>query len=786
MRGSRLLCVLLHVLLQETKTVYSEDAAAGSCWSAVQQEVHDSHPAPRDFLKMARFVADFAKVINVNEIYFCLTQEAGLPEREITYIFASTLTRHAIFFSQCDIPSMQRSRRPLDAAGGREKRIPRYLLHPAALHITSRRVLPLTLTTLLALHKKNPLDFHHIVLGVDLPGCQMQVNAKARWFQASYDMTTQEVFTEELFLFADERESLRVPVTRWVHQDHVNDLSILHQPSIGPEDFQQHVVNVITMENPPGVRKCVPGHTQASPRHLEDNVCLATYLVFGPHFEFFWICSAGVRMTEAGETGGETSGETGGETSGETEGETSHYEGYHIDILTTLANTLNFRVKLRILPPDTAQFGVDKGDGNYSGLVGALQTWEADVALAGFSLTRERYQVMDFSEPIDYTGMRLYIWSNSSQHMIGWDTYILSFQWGTWLAILVLLGTMAAGFMVIVWHQRDEDPHFSNGHNVLFILFSCLVQQGSWVLPRTTRLQAVLCMFWLSCVILYASYTARLTSVLAVSSTSLPFSSLEEAVNTAEWRIGLLRGTSTIETLQVSQGAHYQKLYQDLARNPDLLYSSDVEGIQRVLTQRKYAVFAESATLDYLLRGNCSVVEVPGNHLMDYLYLGFRKGLPYAPIINRELMKMSDVGVLDRIHQYWWGTPVACNSPTSYTELGFSNILTAFLVLLAGYVVSLLLLVVELCCRPAQTSHKYLATHLTPRNRAQELHYGSSSCFTMTKTTPLQDLNHGQVYTRSTSGLHQVYTMANQTTTLFPRTSPGVSSQSTNILKCEK
>lgn len=32
------------------------------------------------------------------------------------------------------------------------------------------------------------------------------------------------------------------------------------------------------------------------------------------------------------------------------------------------------RVKLSILPPENAEFGLDQGDGTYSGLVGALQS----------------------------------------------------------------------------------------------------------------------------------------------------------------------------------------------------------------------------------------------------------------------------------------------------------------------------------------------------------------------------------------------------------------------------
>ena len=82
------------------------------------------------------------------------------------------------------------------------------------------------------------------------------------------------------------------------------------------------------------------------------------------------------------------------------------------------------------------------------------------------------------SQHLGYSGSNLYAQRNSSLEAIGWDTFVSSFHWGTWLAILVLLGIMTVGVWIIVHHQTDEDDHFTKGSNIVFILFSCLVQQG--------------------------------------------------------------------------------------------------------------------------------------------------------------------------------------------------------------------------------------------------------------------------------------------------------------------
>ncbi|KAG7163119.1 Glutamate receptor ionotropic, kainate 4-like 1 [Homarus americanus] len=662
-----------------------------ACWDAVQEEEPQPAPASEDFVRMARFVVEFAKLIKINEVYFCLMGETGLPNGVIKRIFASILSQHMMFFMPCDLSRMMGSINALDAGATPEDSVPQFLFHPAVLHLTTRKSLA---TTLITLWKQNLSDHFgalHIIMGVDLPPCQVQLEVTARWFQSSYNLNTKEVMTDEVFLFNDGRESLHVPVTKWhPHSTKTHSITILHEPDVGPEDFQGHAIQVIAMDYSPQITKSKPCKMVLSPKDdLHENVCHKNRI-------------EGVML-------------------GRSNKETAYYEGYLVDVIYTIVN-------LSVLPPESAEFGIDNGDGNYSGLVGALQSRKTDIALVGLSMTRERYQIMDFSEPIAYTGMGLFVWTNSSLHTIGWNTFVLSFHWGTWLAIILLLAVMTAGFWFIVQQQRNEDPHFNNGHNVIFIFFSCLVQQGSWILPTTGRAQGVLWMFWFSSVVLYASYTARLTSFLTVSSIRLPFSSLEQAVNTPGWKIGILKGTSTIQTLERSQKDYYKKLYKGLKQNPSPLFSSEIEGINRVLTEPKYAVFTDQLSMEFLLRGNCSIKQVPGSYLAGYLHLGLRKRLPYATVLNKELIKMSSGGLLDRMHQHWWGKSIPCEAPSPYTELGFSNILTAFMLLLAGAVISLLILMVELYFKRRSTKVLWSrkVRHGTDASVSQQLRYRKS------------------------------------------------------------
>lgn len=660
--------VVVVVLLALPLPTRGQDLSS-ECWSSLKGEEEAPSPPPsqRDLNNMGVFVAQFVKVIGVTEVYLCVTEESGLKNKTTERTLAVALARRSVFFMPCDLDKMRSVLQAIVKGTTYSSRTPTALQHPAALHITSRSALATTLGKLHGtLSGWGIPTGQHILLGVDLPNCDVFLeNVTSHWYQASYRMESGTVAAEEVFLFGDGREALKVPVASW---SATRGLTILYQPGIGPSDFQGHAVNVVTIIDRPLVMKMRVCRTNtsrpsSSSSFMDRHTC-------SKHF---------LRMEGQFGTGNQTV-----------------ITGYLVEVLLSLAKSFNFTVRLSTLPPDDAVFGTEMKDGNYNGLIGALQRKQADIALAAFSITDERLKVVDFSEVIGYSGMNIYAQRNSSLESIGWDTFVRSFHWETWLAILTLLGVMTVGLWVIVRQQANEDQHFAKGSNVAFILFSCLVQQGSWILPTTGRAQAVLWLFWFTSVVLYASYTAILTSFLTVSTVTPPFSTLQEAVKAPGWKIGMLKGTATPKILQRSKKEGYQKVYEGLVRDPSLFCDSREAGLDRIMSDSKFSFMADRDAMSYLIRGNCSVKEMTENFLAGFSHMGYRKHLPYAEVINRGLVKLESGGVMDRIHQQWWGKPIPCEAQSPFTRLGFSNILTAFMLLLAGIIVSSAIFALEI------------------------------------------------------------------------------------------
>ena len=73
--------------------------------------------------------------------------------------------------------------------------------------------------------------------------------------------------------------------------------------------------------------------------------------------------------------------------------------GIFVEVFKELSHRLNFSYTV-VNPPD-GEWGVLKGDGTWSGMVGQLETKKVDIAVADFTITEQRSRVMKFSTPLD-------------------------------------------------------------------------------------------------------------------------------------------------------------------------------------------------------------------------------------------------------------------------------------------------------------------------------------------------------------------------------------------------
>jgi glutamate receptor, ionotropic, invertebrate len=95
-----------------------------------------------------------------------------------------------------------------------------------------------------------------------------------------------------------------------------------------------------------------------------------------------------------------------------------------------------------------------------------------------------------------------------------------------------------------------------------------------------------------------SSYTANLAAFLTVESLYAPISNVEDLANAnGAIKYGAKGDGSTYNFFKDAEYPVYQKMYQFMSSNPDLLTSSNPEGLDRVKNEN-YAYFMESTSIE--------------------------------------------------------------------------------------------------------------------------------------------------------------------------------------------
>ncbi|XP_076059431.1 glutamate receptor 3-like [Oratosquilla oratoria] len=296
---------------------------------------------------------------------------------------------------------------------------------------------------------------------------------------------------------------------------------------------------------------------------------------------------------------------------------------------------------------------------------------------------------MDFSPAIDYHVLRLLILRGTSHDALDWGTYILAFHWLVWLSVIGLWVAMSVGLVFVA--QPDAEITIQN---YLFIFLGALAQQGSEVIPSCTRGRVVFYMYWIGSLLLYTSYTARLTSQLAVVNTNTPFDSLRDAMTKAHYKIATLKGTSYVSELQATTDPALAMAYAQMEEDPRLFVATMEAGVELAGTER-VAFFQDVNSVSYITHGNCSFQWLGPEYFPSYVHLGYRKNLSYANALTYYVTMTATTGIIPKLMKKWWGATSTCSATTPFQNLSFSKTVSAFALLAVGLGAGLSLLMIE-------------------------------------------------------------------------------------------
>ncbi|XP_063240129.1 probable glutamate receptor [Bacillus rossius redtenbacheri] len=312
-------------------------------------------------------------------------------------------------------------------------------------------------------------------------------------------------------------------------------------------------------------------------------------------------------------------------------------ESFDYDLWKLLEKTLNFKTEISAMMDGGA--GMMADNGSWTGVIGVLQRSEADVAIADITVTTGRSAVADFT----------YVyWKNSLNAYVKWPTmsYVSDMRSFAAVMLATVFGATLAHFAA-TWLLSERG---ATKFPALFEVFSAFCQQGvtEALWPSHCSGCAVFVVTQLAGFLVCSIYSATLMSRLAVQTRTHSYEELVQLVNSSSYSVGYLQGDFSIEItkpLLEKWNVRDYKLDHDYWRAMERVCRGDLIFIAEEMSfSKSYREHMSDLCTAELVSVNV------GSSPVSY---AFRKNLAYVGAFNRQLLKMFEMGEINRLKKKW-------------------------------------------------------------------------------------------------------------------------------------
>jgi polar amino acid transport system substrate-binding protein len=275
-----------------------------------------------------------------------------------------------------------------------------------------------------------------------------------------------------------------------------------------------------------------------------------------------------------------------------------------------------------------------------------VQRGEADVAIAGISVTAEREQVVDFSHPYLHGGLQVLVaasrvpplWRQLTR-MVSWPFLVLGGSF-----FLLVLGMAHLMWLGERWHPASHMPR-RYGPGIWQALWWATVTVTTVgygdVTPKGVvgRLLAMLWMF--ASIFLLAHFTATMTTYTTLRALQGTITSVED-----------LPGKRLV-TVQGSTAAHYltqRSLTHQTVATIEEAYPLLEQGHVEAVVYDAPVLLAYAATT-----GQGRVQAVGPIFVQEPYSIALQLASPYRKAINRALLALTQDGTYQRLYTRWFG-----------------------------------------------------------------------------------------------------------------------------------
>lgn len=241
---------------------------------------------------------------------------------------------------------------------------------------------------------------------------------------------------------------------------------------------------------------------------------------------------------------------------------------YH-DLIYDFQNIMGFHLINR--EPMDGEFGSDLGNGTWSGILGELNANKADLTSVGYANHEGRKGVVDFSKPLGPIQSVLIMSESQGPEWTVWP-YVRPFSplvWGAYSICLLAL-------VFVLYLTGNATPL---GTVLIFV-----IQRGDFGKTRFLSERGALICLGMLTFVMFAHYSAILTTNLTILDSPKPLDTLEEVYHKNKQLI-FAKGELIELIMQAAPtGSVVNKLYVETIKdNPDVFVQSLKEAIEAVL-----------------------------------------------------------------------------------------------------------------------------------------------------------------------------------------------------------
>ncbi|XP_062152265.1 glutamate receptor 3.7 [Alnus glutinosa] len=326
-----------------------------------------------------------------------------------------------------------------------------------------------------------------------------------------------------------------------------------------------------------------------------------------------------------------------------TEQPNSHtMHGYCIDVFVEALKLVPYYVPYRFEP-----FGNGSSNPSYDGLVQMVADEVFYAAVGDIAIVTNRTKLVDFSQPYATTGLVIVAPVRDSKSS-AW-VFLQPFTVEMWCAT----GASFVMIAVVIWileHRVNNDfrgPPKRQIITMFLFSFSTLFKtnQESTVSPLG-RMVMVVWLFLL--MVITASYTASLTSILTVQQLSSPITGIDSLIS-SNWPIGYQVGSFAYSYL--ADGLYIPRSRLKSLGSPEeyeraLRQGPDNGGVAAIIDELTYVELFLSKQTEFGIIGQPFTKSGWG--------FAFKRGSPLAVDISTAVLKLAENGSLQKIHERWF------------------------------------------------------------------------------------------------------------------------------------